>query len=94
MKRDGNNVLESLWADLIYSENSTSRSGSILHQADFLPDLAKQLQDSPNEVVADFEEIRRYCKCKSFGFKGRPDLPTSNPTGWSAFLGDWQRIEA
>ena len=94
LKRDGDNVLGSLWADLIYSENSTSRSGSILLQADFLPDLAKQLQDSPSEVVADFEEIRRYCKCKFFGFEGRPDLSTSNPTGWSAFLGDWQHIEA
>jgi hypothetical protein len=63
MKRDGNNVLGSLWADLIYDDNSTSRFGGIIPQADFIPKLAKQLQASPAEVIADFEEIR---KCSKF----------------------------
>ena len=59
MKRDGSNVLSSLWATLLYAENSTSRSGGVLPQAEFIPKLAKSLQDAPNEVIADFEGIRR-----------------------------------
>lgn len=59
MKRDGNNVLGSLWADMIYDDNSTSRFGGIIPQADFIPKLAKQLQASPAQVIADFEEIRK-----------------------------------
>lgn len=59
MKRDGSNVLSSLWATLLYAENSTSRSGGVLPQAEFIPKLAKSLQDAPNEVIADFEEIKR-----------------------------------
>lgn len=63
MKRDGNNVLRSLLGDLIYDDSSTSRFGSVIPQADFIPKLAKQLQASPAEVIADFEEIR---KCSKF----------------------------
>ncbi|EDR15625.1 uncharacterized protein LACBIDRAFT_300739 [Laccaria bicolor S238N-H82] len=59
MKRDGNNVLGSLWSNLLYSEKSTSRSGGVLPQAEFIPKLAKQLQESPSEVIADFEAIRK-----------------------------------
>lgn len=60
MKRDGNTVLGSLWADLLYNEASTSRAGGILPQIDFIPKLAKQLAESPEQVIADFQEIRRY----------------------------------
>ncbi|KAF5377430.1 hypothetical protein D9615_005325 [Tricholomella constricta] len=60
LRRDGNNVLGSVWADLVYNEDSTSRAGGILPQMDFLPKLAKQLQDNPAQVIADFEEIRKY----------------------------------
>ncbi|KAF9569657.1 hypothetical protein CPC08DRAFT_731821 [Agrocybe pediades] len=59
MKRDGSNVLSSLWATLLYSEQSTSRSGGVLPQAEFIPKLIKTLQDSPAEVIADFKEIRK-----------------------------------
>ncbi|KAF8807490.1 hypothetical protein BYT27DRAFT_7189561 [Phlegmacium glaucopus] len=60
MKRDGGNVLGSLWASLMYDDNSTSRSGGVLSQAEFIPKLSKSLQESPSEVLADFEEIRKY----------------------------------
>ncbi|KAE9411017.1 hypothetical protein BT96DRAFT_952834 [Gymnopus androsaceus JB14] len=60
MKRDGNTVLGSLWADLMYSEKSTSRAGGVLPQVDFMPKLAKELQESPEKVVADLEEIRKH----------------------------------
>ncbi|KAJ7254026.1 Metalloenzyme, LuxS/M16 peptidase-like protein [Mycena haematopus] len=60
MKRDGNTVLGSLWADLLYNEASTSRAGGILPQNEFIPSLATQLAESPDQVIADLQEIRRY----------------------------------
>ncbi|KAJ4486251.1 Metalloenzyme, LuxS/M16 peptidase-like protein [Lentinula aciculospora] len=60
MKRDGSTVLSSLWADLMFSEKSTSRAGGILPQVDFVPKLAKELQESPEKVIADLEEIRKH----------------------------------
>ena len=60
LKREEDNVLESLWEDLIYNDDSTSRSGGVLCQADFIPQLSKLLQESPSQVIADFEEIRKY----------------------------------
>ncbi|KAJ7630999.1 Metalloenzyme, LuxS/M16 peptidase-like protein [Roridomyces roridus] len=60
MKRDGNTVLGSLWADLLHSDASTSRAGGILPQIDFMPKLATQLSEKPEQVIADLEEIRRY----------------------------------
>jgi hypothetical protein len=82
MKRDGNNVLGSLWADLIYDDNSTSRFGGIIPQADFIPKLAKQLQASPAEVIADFEEIRKCSKFWIFKWGDILDSATvTDPTG-------------
>lgn len=60
MKRDGNNVLSSVWSELLYAESSTSRAGGVLTQADFIPKLVKTLRDSPEQVIQDFEEIRRH----------------------------------
>lgn len=62
VKRDEDYVLASLWHDLIYNDNSTSRSGGVFCQADFIPKLSKLLQESPSKVIADFEEIRNYRK--------------------------------
>ncbi|KAF8640945.1 hypothetical protein AX17_000592 [Amanita inopinata Kibby_2008] len=59
IKRDGSNVLASLCSQLLYSEDSVSRSGGILSQVDYIPQLAARLQESPDEVIADFEEVRR-----------------------------------
>lgn len=69
MKRSGNNVLGSLWAELVFNENSTSRAGAVLPQIEFIPKLTKQLQESPAEVIADFEEIRKSCMYLSVAFK-------------------------
>ncbi|KAJ7293661.1 Metalloenzyme, LuxS/M16 peptidase-like protein [Mycena rebaudengoi] len=60
MKRDGNTVLGSLWAEQLYSEASTSRAGGVLPQIDFIPKIAKQLAESPEQVVADLQEIRKF----------------------------------
>lgn len=62
MKRDGNTVLVSTWHDLIYDESSTERANGVLRQIQFIPTLAKLLQESPDEVIADLEEIRKYSK--------------------------------
>ena len=53
-------MLESLWDSLIYDDSSTSRAGGVLPQAEFIPKLSKSLEESPSEVIADFEEIRKY----------------------------------
>jgi Zn-dependent M16 (insulinase) family peptidase len=62
MKRDGSVVASSVWGELLYSENSTSRVASVLSQSEFIPKLVKQLQESPDQVVADFNEIRKCCE--------------------------------
>lgn len=53
-------MLGSLCDSLLYDDGSTSRAGGILSQAEFIPKLSKSLQESPSEVIADFEEIRKY----------------------------------
>ncbi|KAH9486850.1 hypothetical protein JR316_0000915 [Psilocybe cubensis] len=60
LKRDGNNVLSSLWSTLLYAENSTSSHTGVLPQAELIPKLVKALQETPNDVIADFEEIRKH----------------------------------
>ncbi|KAL6304310.1 Metalloenzyme, LuxS/M16 peptidase-like protein [Sparassis latifolia] len=59
LKRDGDNVLSSVSAGLLYDESSTSLAGSVLSQIEFVPKLAKDLQESPDEAIQNFEEIRR-----------------------------------
>ena len=61
-RRDGGTVLSSLWNSLMFDESSTSRAGGVLPQAEFIPRLLKSLQESPSEVIAEFEEIRKYSK--------------------------------
>ena len=60
LKRSGGQVLGSLCDSLLYDDGSTSRAGGILSQVEFIPKLSKSLQESPSEVIADFEEIRKY----------------------------------
>lgn len=60
LKRDGSNVLGSLWMSVVYGEKNTSRANSVLTQMDFVSSLARELQTSPDKVVATFEEIRKH----------------------------------
>lgn len=64
-KRDGSNVLASLCSQLLYDEDSVSRSGGILSQMEFIPQLARRLQEEPEKVIADLEEVRRHCMWES-----------------------------
>lgn len=66
LKRDGNNVLSSVWANLLYADSSTSKAGGILPQTDYIPKLLEELQDQPEKVIADLEELRNYSKQSSF----------------------------
>ncbi|KAI0788552.1 Metalloenzyme, LuxS/M16 peptidase-like protein [Abortiporus biennis] len=60
LRRDGSTVLASVASNALYDETSTSRAGGILPQLDAIPKFAKQLQDSPEEAVKVFEEIRQH----------------------------------
>lgn len=60
LKRDGDTVLASFSAELLYDETSMTRMGSVVPLIDFIPKLTQQLQESPAEVIKDLEEIRRY----------------------------------
>ena len=59
-KRCGCNVMYSLWYDLMHAENSTQRFGYVLQRAEYIPKLIQRLQESPEEVLADFESVRKH----------------------------------
>lgn len=66
MRRDGGNVLGSVCQGLLYDDTTIASADTVLAQVDFLPKVAAQLQDSPDEVVKIFEEIRDSCECTLF----------------------------
>ncbi|KIJ21665.1 hypothetical protein PAXINDRAFT_63491 [Paxillus involutus ATCC 200175] len=68
LKRDGSNVLSSIWAETLFDKSSTSLAGAILSQAEFVPNLIKELQESPAEVIAAFEKLRK-CLTDSSGIR-------------------------
>jgi len=59
MKRNGNTVLSAILSEQLYDETSTSRAGTVLNQAEFIPGFIQQLQDEPKKVIEAFEVIRR-----------------------------------
>lgn len=63
LKRDGNNVLSSQCAQLLYAENSTNRATTVFTLMEFVPALQTLLADEPRKVVNMFEEIRKCCTC-------------------------------
>jgi len=88
-------VLGSLWDGLMYNDNSTSRSGGVLPQAEFIPKLSKSLQESPSEILADFEEIRKYSKWITDPFTGVKTQLIYNSHGavGHQILGHWECLE-
>ncbi len=62
MKRDGDTVLGSVNSELLFDETYVPRMGSVVPMIDFVPKLAQQLQESPEEVIKDLEEIRSCCE--------------------------------
>jgi hypothetical protein len=45
---------------MLYDKSSTSLAGAILPQSEFVPKLIQNLQEDPDTVIADFEELRKY----------------------------------
>lgn len=60
LKRDGNTVLGSVSAGMLYDETSTSRAGGVLAQMDFIPRLSEDLETQPDKVLEAFEQIRTH----------------------------------
>ncbi|KAH7911953.1 Metalloenzyme, LuxS/M16 peptidase-like protein [Hygrophoropsis aurantiaca] len=60
MKRDGSNVLSSVWSEEHLNKSSTALAGAILPQSEFIPVLIKDLQENPDKVIADLEELRKF----------------------------------
>jgi Zn-dependent M16 (insulinase) family peptidase len=63
LKRDGSTVLSAVSTGQLYGPNCTSKAGAVLEQMEFIPKIAKRLQDEPDAVIAEFEKIRGYCEC-------------------------------
>ena len=63
MKRSGSTVLSAMTMEVLMTESSSNRAGGALQQGHFLPILAKQLMDAPEEAIQAFEEIRKYRAC-------------------------------
>ena len=61
LKRDGNTVLSAYSHELLYDQSSTPRANAVLEQMRAVPRLAKSLQENPEDVRKDFEEIRKHC---------------------------------
>ncbi|KAG9126853.1 hypothetical protein FRC07_001710 [Ceratobasidium sp. 392] len=60
-KRDGNTVMQSVSNSLLFeTSKSVSNAGGIITQMDFIPELAKRLQESPEEVIKDMKEFRKH----------------------------------
>jgi Zn-dependent M16 (insulinase) family peptidase len=60
LKRDGSTVLSAVSTAQLYGPKCTSRAGTVLEQMEFIPKIAKRLQDEPEAVIAEFETIRSH----------------------------------
>ncbi|KAF8761528.1 Insulinase (Peptidase family M16) [Rhizoctonia solani] len=60
-KRDGNTIMTAISNSLTFeTSKSVSNAGGIITQMEFIPELAKKLQESPDEVVKDMKEFREH----------------------------------
>lgn len=62
LKRDGNTVLSSQSARLLYAQNSTNWATTVFTLMEFIPQLTQRLQNNPDEVIEELEKIRGYGK--------------------------------
>jgi hypothetical protein len=58
MKRDGNGVVYSVSGGLLLSDASNRQASAITTLMDFIPSLAKQMEENPEAVIKDFKAIR------------------------------------
>ena len=59
LKRDGSTVLSAVTSELLHDESSTARASGVLIQSDFMRSLSEKIQEAPEEVIQEFENIRR-----------------------------------
>lgn len=59
-KRDGNTVVSSLSGALLYAPSSTAQAATVLDQVEFIPHLMERLKTTPEQVVADLEQLRQH----------------------------------
>jgi hypothetical protein len=84
LKRDGSTVLSAVTAELLHDETSTTRAGGVLIQSDFIRGLSEKIQEAPEEVIEEFENIRRirgYFRTTPSLFCTHQQLPVTDPTG-------------
>lgn len=56
--------MASFQSEMIYDESSTTRENAVLAQMTAIPELLENLKKTPEEVIDDFESIRKYCECR------------------------------
>lgn len=66
MKRDGNTVVNALYADTLWAAGAASKASGLLKQIEFAPLLVDQLKTHPDVVVRDLHELRKYCTPSSW----------------------------
>ncbi|CAE6470602.1 unnamed protein product [Rhizoctonia solani] len=60
-KRDGNTIMMAISNSLTFKTNkSVSNSGGITTQMEFIPELAKKLQENPEEVIGHMKKFREH----------------------------------
>ncbi|KAI6005289.1 Metalloenzyme, LuxS/M16 peptidase-like protein [Pisolithus orientalis] len=90
LKRDGNNVLSSVWMECHFSANSTSLASAVLSQSEFVPKLIEELRETPDKVIADFEALRTYLTDPSgvrFSVTGNVLGVTKPRSVWGKYFG-------
>lgn len=90
MKRSGKTVLSAIASEQLYDETSTSRAGTVLKQAEFIPGMIQQLQDEPKKVIEEFEVIKETCQLDRILiklFNNKLTHFSSNKTGGNQVLG-------
>jgi len=60
LKRDGNNVVNALYANTLWTANSASQATGLLKQIEFSPFLVHRLKTEPHTVVKDLKELRKH----------------------------------
>jgi hypothetical protein len=59
-KRTSSYVLGAVAEDVLFEESSSARACNLLAQLDFIPKVAKELQEDPENVVRSLEEVRKH----------------------------------
>ncbi|KAJ3559767.1 hypothetical protein NM688_g144 [Phlebia brevispora] len=89
LKRDGNTVLSSQSASLLYAQSSTNWATTVFTLMDFIPQLSQRLQDDPIEVIKDFERVRKYVTEPSgvrFSVTGNVLSVTNPRSSWGKYF--------